>query len=224
MSIVKGLKTIEAVMNKKSYDSSGPKTRWLRLDDGQSAKIRFANELDEDSTNFDEGRNLAIVVREHQNPKDYKRKAVCMMEEEGRDWAEEMHRKDPKAGWGGRNRFYVNVLVDDGMEDPYIAVWSQGLGKQSAVHTLLEYTSDTGSISNLTWKIKRQGTGTDTTYVLLPTAPDTEPFDWSPYELFNLEGVVRKVPYAEQEAFYLGFDIPTAAGSSAAPSTTNINW
>ena len=163
MSIVKGLKTIEAVMNKKSFDSSGPKTRWLRLDDGQSAKIRFANELDEDSPNFDEGRNLAIVVREHQNPKDYKRKAVCMMEEEGRDWAEEMHRKDPKAGWGGRNRFYVNVLVDDGMEDPYIAVWSQGLGKQSAVHTLLEYTSDTGSISNLTWKIKRQGTGTDTT-------------------------------------------------------------
>ena len=48
MSIVKGLKTIEAVMNKKSFDSSGPKTRWLRLDDGQSAKIRFANELDED--------------------------------------------------------------------------------------------------------------------------------------------------------------------------------
>ena len=133
-----------------------------------------------------------------------------------------MHRKDPKAGWGGRNRFYVNVLVDDGMEDPYIAVWSQGLGKQSAVHTLLEYTSDTGSISNLTWKIKRQGTGTDTTYVLLPTAPDTEPFDWSPYELFTLENVVRKVPYAEQEAFYMGFDIPTAG--SSAPSTTNINW
>ena len=223
MSIVKGLKTIEAVMNKKSYDSSGPKTRWLRLDDGQSAKIRFANELDEDSPNFDEGRNLAIVVREHQNPKDYKRKAVCMMEEEGRDWAEEMHRKDPKAGWGGRNRFYINVLVDDGMEEPYIAVWSQGLGKQSAVHTLLEYTSETGSISNLTWKIKRQGTGTDTTYVLLPGAPDTEPFDWSPYELFALEGVVRKVPYAEQEAFYMGFDIPTA-GASSAPSTTNINW
>ena len=210
-------------MNKKSYDSSGPKTRWLRLDDGQSAKIRFANELDEDSPNFDEGRNLAIVVREHQNPKDYKRKAVCMMEEEGRDWAEEMHRKDPKAGWGGRNRFYINVLVDDGMEEPYIAVWSQGLGKQSAVHTLLEYTSETGSISNLTWKIKRQGTGTDTTYVLLPGAPDAEPFDWSPYELFALEGVVRKVPYAEQEAFYMGFDIPTA-GASSAPSTTNINW
>jgi hypothetical protein len=86
----------------------------------------------------------------------------------------------------------------------------------------LEYTSDTGSISNLTWKCKRQGTGTDTTYVLLPTAPDAEPFDWSPYVLYNLENVVRKVPYAEQEGFYLGFEGGMPASSSA--STTNINW
>ena len=223
MSIVKGLKNVEAVVNKKTYasDPDAPRTRWLRLEEGQSIKVRFVNELDEDSPNYDKDRDLAIVVAEHSNPQDYKRKAVCMMEEEGRDWAEEMHRKDPKAGWGARNRFYVNVLVDDGMEAPYVAVWSQGLGKQSAVHTLLEYQSDTNSITNLTWKMKRQGTGTDTTYVLLPTAPDSEPFDWSPYTPFNLEKVVREVPYAEQEQFYLGFEggLPTSSAS-----TTNINW
>ena len=224
MSIVKGLKTIEAVMNKKTYDmSDAPRTRWLRLDEGQSVRIRFANELDEDSPNYDVARDLAIVVAEHTNPQDYKRKAVCTQEDEGRCFGCEMSQKEPKAGWRARNRFYTNLIVDDGMEAPYVAVWSQGLGKQSAVHTLLEYQSDTGSISNLTWKCKRQGTGTDTTYVLLPTAPDVEPFDYSGLDLFTLEKVVREVPYAEQEAFYLGFELPMAA-TSASSSTTNINW
>ena len=224
MSIVKGLKTIEAVMNKKTYYmGDAPRTRWLRLDEGQSVRIRFANELDEDSPNYDATRDLAIVVAEHTNPQDYKRKAVCTQEDQGRCFGCEMAQKEPKAGWRARNRFYTNLIVDDGMESPYVAVWSQGLGKQSAVHTLLEYTSDTGSISNLTWKCKRQGTGMDTTYVLLPTAPDAEPFNWSGHELFALEKVVREVPYAEQEAFYLGFELPTAM-TSASSSTTNINW
>jgi len=33
-----------------------------------------------------------------------------------------------------------------------------------------------------------------------------EPYNFSGVELFNLEKVVREVPYAEQENFYFGFD------------------
>lgn len=221
MSIMKGLKAMEEAMSghrNSGGDSGGTKVRWLKLDDGQSVKIRFVEELDEDSKGYDESRGLAIVVKEHTNPKDYKRKAVCTMESEGRDWAEEMHRKDPKAGWSGRFRFYVNVLVDNGIDEPYIAVFSQGVGKQSAFNTIREYFLETGSISNLTWKLKRSGTGTDTNYVLLPTAPDTEPFDWSKYEAPPLESAIRQIPYAEQESFYLGFDGP------ATNSSSNIEW
>ena len=78
MSIVKGLKNVEAVVNKKTYqsDPDAPRTRWLRLEEGQSVKVRFVNELDEDSPNYDKDRDLAIVVAEHTNPQDYKRKAV----------------------------------------------------------------------------------------------------------------------------------------------------
>lgn len=227
MSIVKGLKTIEAVMNKKSFDSDGPRTRWLKVEDGQSVKIRFANELDEESPSFSADRDLAIVVAEHTNPQDYRRKAVCTQEDEGRCFGCEMSQKEPKAGWRARNRFYTNVIVDDGMESPYVAVWSQGLSKQSAIHTLIEYASDTGSISNLTWKLKRQGSGTETSYVLLPMKPDDEPFGWDNYELFDLEKVVREVPYADQESFYLGFaeaGSGTPAGVGSGSSTTNINW
>jgi hypothetical protein len=66
--------------------------------------------------------------------------------------------------------------------------------------------------------MKRQGSGTDTTYILLPGDPDTEKFDWKNVEPFNLEKVVREVTYVEQESYYLGFDGPVTS------STTNIDW
>lgn len=224
--IAKGLKAMDQAMgsaSRSTSDGSGLKVRWLKLEDSQSIKIRFVNELDQDSPNYNEERDLAIVVSEHTNPKDYKRKAVCTVDLDGRCFGCEMARKetaeDRKRGsWRPRLRFYTNLLVDDGIESPYVAVWSQGVGKQSSFSTIREYVMETGSVSNLTWRMKRQGTGTDTTYVLLPTTPDMEPFNWKDVQPFNLEKVVRELPYAEQEDFYLGFDAPTSG------STSNIDW
>lgn len=215
MGVVKGLKNINALLDKPKYDETKAKVRWLKLADGQSVKIRFIEELDEDSPSYAEERGLALVVKEHTNPKDYRRKAVDTMDTEGRDWAEEMHRKDPKAGWRARMRFYCNVLVDDGLEDPYVAIWSMGVSKQSAFNTIREYAIDTGSISNVTWKVKRNGQGTETSYSIFPSTPDNEPFDWTNIRPFPLESALSKVPYAEQEAFYLGFDGPSGSSSSA---------
>jgi hypothetical protein len=218
MSVVKGLANINALLDKPKYDSDKPRVRWLKLADGQAVKIRFIEELDEESSNYSSDRGLSLVVKEHTNPKDYRRKAVDTMESEGRDWAEEMHRKDPKAGWRGRLRFYCNVFVDDGIEDPYVAIWSMGVSKQSSFNTIREYALETGSISNLTWKLKRNGQGTETSYTLIPSAPDSEPFDWGSVEPFNLELALNHIPYAEQEAYYLGFDTPSAT------SATNVEW
>lgn len=225
MSIKKGLKAMERAMDRPAASvDSGTKVRWLKLDDAQSAKVRFINELDEDSPHYDPSRDLAIIVSEHTNPKDYKRKAVCTTESEGRCFGCDMARRetmeDRKRGgsWRPRFRFYTNLLVDDGLEDPYVAVWSQGVGKQSAFNTLKEYAIDTGSISNRVWRMKRQGSGTDTVYILLPGDPDSEKYDWSKVEPYNLEKVVREITYAEQEAFYLGFDAP------ASSDTKNVDW
>jgi len=219
MSVTKGLANINALLDKPKYDENKPRVRWLKLADGQSVKIRFIEELDEDSANYSEDRGLALVVKEHTNPKDYRRRAVDTMETEGRDWAEEMHRKDPKAGWRGRLRFYCNVLVDDGIEEPYVAIWSMGVSKMSVFNTIREYAIETGSISNMAWKLKRTGQGTETSYTLIPSAPDTEPYDWNSVEAFPIEMALNNIPYAEQEAYYLGFDQP-----SAAPATSNLDW
>lgn len=217
MTIIRGLKDINALVEKPKSEG-GARVRWLKLADGQSVKIRFIEELDEESSNYDSSRGLSLVVKEHTNPRDFRRRAVDTMETEGRDWAEEQHRKDPKAGWKGKLRFYCNVLVEDGMEDPYVAVWSMGVGKMSVFNTIREYALETGSISNLTWKLKRSGQGTETNYTLIPSLPDTEPFDWSSVEPFQLEMALHQVPYAEQEAFYMGYDSPSASSSS------NVEW
>lgn len=214
MSVIKGLKDIGALMDKPKYENNGQKVRWVKLADGQSAKVRFVEELDSDSANYDESRGLSVVIAEHTNPKDYKRKAVCTIDSEGRCYGCEMARKEPKGGWRSRLRWYGNVIVDDGTEAPYVAVWSQGISKQSAFGNLREYAIETGSISNLEWKIKRNGQGTETNYTLLPTKPDTEPFNFNGIEPFNLEKVVREVAYAEQENFYFGFDAPSVTSSS----------
>ena len=217
MSVVKGLANINALLDKPKYDSDKPRVRWLKLADGQSVKIRFIEELDEDSANYDAERGLSLVVKEHTNPKDYRRKAVDTMDTEGRDWAEEMHRKDPKAGWSGRLRFYCNVLVDDGIEEPYAAIWSMGVGKQSPFNTIRDYALETGSVSNLAFKLKRNGQGVETNYTLIPGVPDSEPHDWTSIKPYDLNAALTHVPYADQEAYYLGFDTPSATAS-------NVEW
>jgi hypothetical protein len=217
MTVIRGLKNINALVDKPKSDG-GLKARWLKLADGQAVKLRFIEELDEESPNYNEGRGLSLVVKEHTNPKDFRRRAVDTSDSEGRDWAEEQHRKDPKAGWKGKLRFYCNVLVDDGIEDPYVAIWSIGVGKMSVFNTIREYALETGSVSNVTWKLKRNGQGMETNYTLLPSAPDTEPFDWADVSPYPLEMALNQIPYAEQEAFYMGYDSPSSSAAS------NVEW
>ena len=217
MSVITGLKNIKNKMERPQMEE-GTRARWLKLEDGQSVKIRFINELDPDSPSYDKDRGLAIVVAEHTIPRDYRRKGLCSIEDEGRCFGCEMYRKDPKAGWKARLRFYTNVLVDDGT-DQYIAVWSQGVGNKSpATNMLIEYAGDTGSVSNLQWRLKRSGVGTQTSYTLIPLATDTEKFEWKDVEPFELEKVaIRSVTYPDQEAFYRGVDVDTS-------SSTNVDW
>ena len=225
MGIVTGLKAMNEQMEQKSHSTDSQKGRWLQLKDGQSLKVRFMQEIDPDSPTYVEKAGLAFIAVEHTNPKDYKRKALCTIEDQGRCYGCEMHRRDPKAGWKGRSRFYANVLVDDGNEDPYVAIFSQGAGPKSATPEIINYAGETGSITNLNWKLKRTGEKTDTNYSIipLPTA-DAKPIDFDKYELFDLQKTaVRDVAYAEQENFYLG--ITSDSHDSEASSTSSaVEW
>jgi hypothetical protein len=222
MSIVRGLKDLNKALDKPTYNGGDEnKARWLKVEDGESVKIRFLQELDADSPNYNDKLGCGFIALEHTNPKDYRRKALDTMESEGRDWANEQHRKDPKVGWKARTRLYINVLVDDGKEAPYVAILSQGTSGKTITPTLIEYAGEMGSITNTMWRIKRNGMKTDTSYTIIPLAKDETPFDFSAFELYDLEKTaVRNVPYAEQESFYLG------EGVHEEPSATssNVDW
>jgi hypothetical protein len=225
MGIVTGLNAISKQMESKSSSGDGQKGRWLSVKDGQSVKIRFMQELDADSKNYIEKAGLAFIAVEHTNPKDYKRKALCTIEDQGRCFGCEQHRRDQKAGWKGRSRFYANVLVDDGQEDPYVAIFSQGAGPKSATPEIINYAGETGSITNLTWKLKRTGTATDTNYSIipLPTA-DVAPVDLEKYELFDLaKTAVRDVQYEDQENFYFGITSDSSEAPAQATSSA-VEW
>ena len=215
MASITGLANIKNLIDRPRSES-GPKARWLKLEDGQSVKIRFLNEVDADSKNYNTERGLAIVCAEHTNPKDYRRKCVCTMDEEGRCYGCEMNRRDPKAGWKARLRYYTNVLVDEGTDEPYVAIWSQGVGPKSpTTTTIVEYAGGTGSITNVIWRLKRTGTGTQTSYSLFPLTTDESSFDFKGLDLYNLdETAVRQVKYSDQEAFFMGLDADVNASAS----------
>ena len=224
MGIVTGLAAINKAIEPSHSNNDGQKGRWLQLKDGQSVKIRFLQEIDPDSKNYLEKAGVAFIAVEHTNPKDYKRKALCTVEDQGRCFGCEQHRRDPKAGWKGKSRFYANVLVDDGAEAPYVAIFSQGAGPKSATPEIINYAGETGSITNLNWKLKRTGTGTDTNYSIipLPTA-DAAAIDLDKYELFDLQKTaVRDVQYDEQENFYMG--ITSEADAETSSTSSAVEW
>lgn len=207
MGIITGLKSINAHVEAEEAKFSGggddrQKTKWFSLKDKQAAKIAFLQELDSDSENYSEKNGLGFIAVEHQNPKNFRRKALCSIEDEGACFGCEEHKKDYKAGWRQKTKLYINVLVDNGVDEPYVAVLSQGTSGKSVTPNLIEHATEFGTITDKWFKIKRKGSGlSDTSYTL--TALSDHGLNVEDYELFDLEKVVRNIPYAEQSAHYL---------------------
>lgn len=206
MGLAKGLKQLNKAIDKPSYsEGESSKGTWVKLEDGESVKIRFLQELDPDSPHYNEKNGLGFIANEHTNPENYRRKALCSMDDQGKCWGCEQHRKDYKKGWKARARLYINVLVDNGKDEPFVAILSQGASGKAITPTVIEYAGEMGSITNLMWRIKRSGKSTDTSYTIIPLKADETPFDSSSLELFDLEKVaIRDLPYVEQEAFFSG--------------------
>lgn len=228
MSIVKGLKGINARIEAAEQKSSGDgvKTEWFGLKDKQAAKVVFLQELDEDSPNYSSKNDLGFIAVEHSNPENFKRKALCTIDDEGACWACEQHRKDYKAGWKQKSRLYVNVLVIDENGNEEVKVLSQGLSAKQITPALIEQAGEMGTITDKFFKIKRNGAGfNDTSYVLTPLAAHDK--DVESYELFDLEKVVRHVPYDQQAAHYLdngGSGEVAEAGAEPKVSSDEDEW
>ena len=203
MGIVKGLDAISKRVEDSNRDfDDAPKAKWLSLKDGQSVRINFLQEFDENSDAYSEKNGTLLVAVEHSSPADFRKKALCTADE-GPCLPCELNKAKPKTGWNQKMRLYANVLVTDGKEDPYVAVLSQGLGGKSITPTLIEASNIYGSITKNDFRMKRSGSQMNSTSYNLIPLPGEADIDVESYELFDLESVcTRSVDYEDQAEFF----------------------
>lgn len=178
--------------------------KFLSMKDKDQFRIRFLQELDENAPGYSEKRGLAAYVHVHQNPKNFKKQALCTLATEGNCWACEQVNGPGKESyrWKPKARFYVNVLVQT-PEGEKVKVLQQGMSDKHCAKALLEYAVEYGSITDRDYKIKRTGSDMNNTAYML-TALDKSPLpaDVDELELFDLSALTKRVPSADQEAFF----------------------
>lgn len=213
MAFVQGIKAIKELREKAEKEKAArgdrdrPKTTFFKLDDGESRRVRFLQELDEESPNYNPDAGIGIIMIEHQGPgpEGWKRRAQCTLEE-GQCYPCEQRAAGDYENWRKpKSVMYLNVLENPGTDDEKVSVLSQAVFGQGIIGTLIEYASDEemgGSITDREWKITRNGEGTESKHTAV--AYGTKEFDKpvTDYELFDLTQTVAKVPYERQEAFY----------------------
>jgi len=227
MGFIKGLASVtEELAKRPSGDfSDRPKARYVAVKPDESVKVVFLQEIDEDSPNYNADNGTAIFALMHKNPDNWQKSARCT--------ADDGECYGCSRGWRTSVMLFVNVLVDDGDEEPYVAIFNKGLGKGSVAQSLLDMAGDEefdNSISDKTFKLNRKGEKKDTTYSLTPL-PKPHGKDLGDFtdQLFDLEQYVFTVKPENQEAYYLdgqvagGEDAPKSAQPVSA-SSINKDW
>lgn len=209
-----GLSTLDKIRKKVDEKTGGNfdgESPFIKVSDGEKYRIRVLQEFEEDSPGYDERRGTIEVVEEHTSPKNYKLRAVCTAEDEGRCWACEQQ-SNPEIGkkWKPRLRFYTNVIVrtdakGNELDEPKVKVLAQGFGGKNVGTTLLEAAEEYKALSGLDFKLSRKGSGmNDTEYSLLPLAPQELSEEDEKLEVIDLDKFIKRVPYDQQSAFYSG--------------------
>lgn len=193
MGVLKGIAAFKDAMEGTTKE----KKNWFNLKTKETANVWLIGDLDE-----------ATFVYEHQSPFDFHRKAQCLKEEDGsgKCWACEKaidnSKKGLEKGWGRRKRIYMNVLVDNGVDEPFVAIWSLP-PSSPAWETLLEEYIDNGAAAVGTWRVRASGTGPQKK--MFAKLINDEVPDLYEYrdKLYDLEQVVMLVEYDDMEAHFM---------------------
>lgn len=223
MGFITGLASVQETLAAKKSGGDFEdrvKARWVSVDPDSSVKITPLQELDGGSPLFSEKNGVAKFYLEHSHPDDFKKKAQCTADEGSCYGCDQ--------GWYQKVVLYINVLVDNGKEDPFVAVWSRGVGKNSVAKQLLEIAADEdfgNSVTDKSFKLSRTGKGNDSSYTLAqlpkPLVKNVED-----HEVYDLSKVVFYVSPDRQEAYYNGGEKPAAEKKSApvSPASVDADW
>ena len=198
---IKTLKDLE-----KAVVEKGPKggaKKFFTVNAGQSYKIRFRQELTEDSKNYNPEVGTGITVPVVTSTINWKWKVAStagMEKFNYRCWATEQSVVDK--AWRPKPHLLLNIAVEiePGVWEP--RVLDTTFNQRHIGLTLLEYAKEFGSITDRYYKYSRTGTGaSDTNYSLIPLEPSQETQEIKNMPSHQLDSVYKMLPYEQQQAF-----------------------
>lgn len=170
---------------------------------GQSFKIRFRQELTEDSKNYNSEIGTALTVPVVTSVINWKWKvaSTAQLEEfKYRCWATEQSNADK--AWRPKPHLLINIAVETepGVWEP--RVLDTTFNQRHVGLTLIEYAKEFGTITDRYYKYSRSGsTASDTNYSLIPleVAPETDSIKNLP--MHELNKVYLTLPYDQQQIY-----------------------
>jgi hypothetical protein len=204
MGMFKTLKELQEKTARQTFSGDGV-GRFLTVKDGEEYRIRFRQELTEDSAKFDEEIGTAYLVQVHTNPGDFKKNARCTAEIEDYNhqcWACEQIPNDN--GWRAKNHLLINVAVFNAEDEKWEPkILDQKFTSAHVANSLLEYAGEFGTIVDKDYKIKRTGTKQQTQYTLIPLAEKAADKSIKDLTMHDLSKTYRVIAPQEQAGFYL---------------------
>jgi hypothetical protein len=198
---IKTLKDIEKNIPQKSGGGGGAK-KFFNLQSGDTYKIRFRQELTEDSKNFDEEAGTGIIVPVVTSPINWKWRCASTAQsaEHGyRCWASEQIGQDGR--WKPKPHLLINIAVEiDGTWEPRIL--DTTFNQRHIGLILMEYAKEFGSIVNQNFKYSRTGSGAqDTNYSLIPLGESEADASIADLQMHQLDNVYMTLSYDKQKQF-----------------------
>jgi hypothetical protein len=206
-SSIKTLKDIESNIPSSGSSSGGGK-KYFNIQSGDTYKIRFRQELTEDSTNYDEYAGTGIIVPVVTSPINWKWRCAStasMAEHSYRCWATEQVPQDGR--WKPKPHLLINIAVEiDGRWEPRIL--DTTFNQRHVGMMLMEYAKEFGTITNQTFKYSRTGSGAqDTNYSLIPLGPSDADDSIASLTMHQLDNVYMVLGYEKQKQFLTTGDL-----------------
>jgi hypothetical protein len=220
-------KAVMKAKQERAERTERPKVEWFSLKNGETKYVRFLQEFDTDHRNYDSTFGTAVFLTEHVSPEEWSRKALCTIDDEGRCFACEMDKEQPKIvedgkdrwhPWGQKSNFYVYVVDNKGD----VRVMSRPTTGKFFDAICEEIEENDNSLIDLTFKVSK-GPANQNPWEIRSTKKEQFEVPSLP-ELIDLNTAVgHKVTYAEQKGFYLphaaksapAADVPTVSSSTA---------
>jgi hypothetical protein len=204
---------LDDVLRKKRQQQENaerPKVEWFGVGGKHKnpVKVRFLQEFSADSPNYDSSRGTILFLAEHTSPYDFKKRAECTADTEGRCFACEMNKVEIKGTYNGEEKNYpwsqkTNMYTWIATEDGELKVLSRP-APGTFFDQLHDFNLDDGegSITKHEFKISKGSAKNDKWSLSVQLKTSFELPDLS--ELVDLETAVgRKIAYADQKNFYI---------------------